>query len=275
MNPFNVASSSSPPPVANHLAAKRKRGRPRQDVSMTQRESSRVTTPKEDVNLVGKTVSGVVEGSFEAGFIINVKVKDSDTRLRGLVFARGKVVPVTPENDVAPHVKMIVREEIKNQTHDDRYQSFSNNQTMKDAVTDSEMSECARALILLPHGINGEDPEEVMEGREAATRLVEFFQTPDTTIVTGQQNLVLAREETNEQHKSPGEARGFDLMAEEPVHPVEEVPQELQLGLGNKTILRGDNNKNGIAMEIDLKSSSMSRNGFIANLLKGKEKVDY
>lgn len=266
---------SSPPPVANHLTAKRKRGRPRKDVSMTQGESSRGTNPKEDVNLVGKSVSGVVEGSFEAGFIINVKVKDSDTRLRGLVFARGKVVPVTPENDVAPHVKMIVREEIKNQT-DDRYQSFPNDQTMKDAVTDSAMSECARALILLPHGINGEDPKEAMEEREAATRLVEFFQTSETTIVTGQPNLVLARKETNEQHQSPGEVRGFDLMAEEPVHPVEEVPQELQLGLGNKTISRGDNSKSGTAMEIDPKSS-MSRNGFIANLLKGKgkEKVDY
>ena len=274
MNPFHVASTSSPPPVANPLPAKRKRGRPRKDASMPQGESSRVTTPKEDVNLVGKTISGVVEGSFEAGFIINVKVKDSDTRLRGLVFARGKVVPVTPENDVAPHVKMIVREKIKNQT-DDRYQSCPpNDQTMKDAVADSELSECARALILLPHGINEEDPEELMEEREAANRLVEFFQTSETTIVTaGQQNLALARKETNEKHKSPGEVRGFDLMAEEPVHPVDEVPQELQLGLGNKTILSGDNRRNGTAMEIDLKSS-ISRNGFIAKLLKGKEKVD-
>ncbi|KAG2318503.1 hypothetical protein Bca4012_055293 [Brassica carinata] len=273
MNPFNVVSASSPPPVANHLAAKRKRGRPRKDVSMTQGESSRGTTPKEDVNLVGEIVTGVVEGSFEAGLIINVKVKDSDTRLRGVVFARGKVVPVTPENDLAPHVKMIVREVIKNQT-DDRDQSCPpNDQTMKDAVTDSELSECARALILLPHGINGEDPKEIMEEREAATRLVEFCQTPETAIVTGQQNLVLARKETNEQHKSPGEARGFDLMAEEPVYPVEEVAQELQLGLGNRAILRGDNSRNGTAMEIDLKSS-MSRNGFIAKLLKGKEKVD-
>ncbi|KAJ0247173.1 DNA binding protein [Hirschfeldia incana] len=272
MNPYHVASTSSPPPVANPLPAKRKRGRPRKDASMTQGESSRGTSPKEEVNLVGKTISGEVEGSFEAGFIINVKVKDSDTRLRGLVFARGKVVPVTPENDVAPHVKMFVREEFKNHT-DDRYKSFPNDQKMKDAVIDSELSECARALILLPHGINGEDPEEVMEEREAANRLVEIFQTSETTMVTGQQNLVLARKETNEQHKSPGEARGFDLMAEEPVYPVEEVPQELQLGLGNETILRGDNSQNGTAMEIDLKSS-MSRNGFIAKLLRGKEKVD-
>ncbi|XP_018459197.1 uncharacterized protein LOC108830088 [Raphanus sativus] len=272
MNPFIVSSTSSPPPVANHLAAKRKRGRPRKDASMTQPESSRGTTPKEVVNLVGKTVSGVVEGSFEAGFMINVKVKDSDKRLRGLVFARGKVVPVTPENDVAPHVKMIVREEIKNQT-DDRDQS-PNDQTVKDAVADSEMSECARALFLLPHGINGEDPKEVTEEREAATCLVEFFQTPETTTVTAQHSLVMARKETNEQHRSPGEARGFDLTAEEPFHPVEEVPPELQLGLGNKTILRGDDNKNSTAMEIDPKSS-VSRNGFIANLFKGKEKVDY
>ncbi|CAH8390886.1 unnamed protein product [Eruca vesicaria subsp. sativa] len=262
MNSFNIASTSSPPPVANLLPAKRKRGRPRKDATMTQQERSQ-GTPKEDVNLVGKTVSGVVEGSFEAGFIINVKVNDSDTRLRGLVFAPGKVVPVTPENDVAPHVKMIVREENKNQTDNHRDQSCPpNDQTMKDAVADSTLFECARALILLPHGITEEDAKEVMEEREAATSLVEFFQTPETTIGTAQQNHVLARKER------------FDLMAEELVHPVEEVPQELQLSLGNKTILRGDNTKNGIAMEIDPKTS-VSRNGFIAKLFKGKEKVDY
>ncbi|CAF2237580.1 hypothetical protein YC2023_095252 [Brassica napus] len=272
MNPFNLASTISPPPVANHLSAKRKRGRPRKDATMTRQKRS-PGSPKEDVNLVGKTVSGVVERSCEAGFIINVKVKDSDTRLRGFVFSRGKVVPVTPENDVAPHVKMIVREEIKNQTEYRDQSCPPNDQTMKDAVTDLE-TECARALILLPHGINGEDPKEVMEEREAAaTRLVEFSQTPETTIVTPQQNLVLARKETNEHQNSPGEARGFDLMAEEPVHPVKEVPQELQLELGNKTIWRGDNNKNGTAMEID-PESSVPRNGFIEKLLKGKEKVD-
>ncbi|KAF2549847.1 hypothetical protein F2Q68_00037255 [Brassica cretica] len=144
MNPLNLASTSSPPPVANDLLAKRKRGRPRKD----EQEIGRVT-PNLDVNLVGKTVSGVVAGSFDAEYILNVKVDDSDTKLRGIVFARGKVMPVTPSNDVSPNVKMFTKEETKNQSDDD--QSLPpNDEPMKDVFTDLEISEPARALPLCP-----------------------------------------------------------------------------------------------------------------------------
>ncbi|KAG2261073.1 hypothetical protein Bca52824_068152 [Brassica carinata] len=237
MNPLNLARTSSPPPVSNDLLARRKRGRPRKD----EQENVRVT-PNLDVNLVGKTVSGMVAGSFDAGYILNVKVDDSDTKLRGVVFARGKVMPVTPVNDVAPNVKMFTKEETKNQSDD---QSLPpNDQPIKDAVNDLEISEPARALSLISKDSNG----------EAATRLVDFFPATETkkTMVTGQENLVLAQKE---QQKSPGEGRGFDLMAVEPVCPGEKVPQELQLELGNKSILSGDNNNDSIVMEIDPKSS--------------------
>lgn len=70
------------------------------------------TTDDYDNEMVGKAVTGVIEGTFNAGFLLNVKVADSDEILRGLVFLPGQVAPVTVENDVAPHVRMIQRKEI-------------------------------------------------------------------------------------------------------------------------------------------------------------------
>lgn len=86
---------------------------------------------------------------------------------------------------------------------------------------------------------------------------------------TDQDNLVLAQKE---QQKSPGEGRGFDLMSVEPVCTGEKVQHGLQLELGNKSILSGDNNNNnGIAMETDPKSS-VSKSRFIAKLFEGEDK---
>ncbi|BAU02660.1 uncharacterized protein HKW66_Vig0121850 [Vigna angularis] len=62
--------------------------------------------------MVGKLVSGVIEGTFNAGYLLNVKVANTDAVLRGLVFVPGHFSPVSVENDVAPHVKMIKRKEI-------------------------------------------------------------------------------------------------------------------------------------------------------------------
>ncbi|KAL1201771.1 Protein METABOLIC NETWORK MODULATOR 1 [Cardamine amara subsp. amara] len=227
---MNQDTINSPP--TNDLLEKRKRGRPHKDETLL--------TPKLDINLVGKGVSGVVEGSFDAGYLLNVKVKDNDIKLRGLVFIPGKVTPITSENDVAPLAKMYGREEIKNDQTD---QSLHNDQPMKDDVTTHlEMSESARALSLVPQENNEkfavQTKEAMMEKNgvieEAATRLVDFFPTPETMMTTGQPNLVLVQKEI-EQQKSPGETRGFDLMAEEPVCQGEKVPEELQLELGNKT----------------------------------------
>ncbi|CAF2149060.1 unnamed protein product [Brassica rapa] len=261
MNPLNLATTSSPPPVANDLLAKRKRGRPRKDETTTQPQ-------QENINLVGKTFSGAATGSFDAGYLLNVKMNDSDTKLRGLVFKKGKVTPVTPENDVAPHVKMFAKEGIKNQTD-----LPPNDQPTEDV----EICESARPLSLVPYQSDDEEPEEavmeekekdgVMEEGEAATPLLEFFPTPETTMVTPQHSLVLAQKETTEQQKPPGEACGFGV--EEPVGTVEKVPQELRLELGNKMIMSGDN-KNGTGP-----NTSMSKSGFIANLLEGEgKKVD-
>ncbi|XP_061357719.1 protein METABOLIC NETWORK MODULATOR 1 isoform X2 [Gastrolobium bilobum] len=62
--------------------------------------------------MVGQAVSGVIEAVFDAGYLLSVRVGDSDTTLRGLVFKPGRYVPISPENDVAPGVPMIRRNEI-------------------------------------------------------------------------------------------------------------------------------------------------------------------
>ncbi|CAL9226352.1 unnamed protein product [Arabidopsis halleri] len=266
MNQQNQDTMNSPPPAANDGLVKRKRGRPRKDEN---------STPKPDTNLVGKVVTGVVEGSFDAGYLLNVNVKDSDTKLRGLVFIPGRVNPITPENDVAPLVKMYEREDIKNNQAD---HSFPTDQPMKDAAvtTDLDISESTRALVLVPQASNGQPKEATMEkdgviAQQSDTRLVEFFPTSGTMMMTtAQPNFVLVPKGT-EQPKSLGETRGFDLMAKEPVRQGEKVPEQLQLELGNKTTLSGDNNNNIATTEPDPKTS-VSKSGFIANLLEGEEK---
>jgi len=62
--------------------------------------------------MVGQLVSGVIEAVFDAGYLLSVRVGDSDTTLRGLVFKPGRYVPLSPENDVAPSVPMIQRTEV-------------------------------------------------------------------------------------------------------------------------------------------------------------------
>ncbi|KAL2612491.1 hypothetical protein R1flu_024183 [Riccia fluitans] len=67
--------------------------------------------PGVDANLVGKSVTGVLDGSFDAGYLVTVRVGDSDTYLRGVVFGPGLTVPVIKENDLFPQVKHVKREE--------------------------------------------------------------------------------------------------------------------------------------------------------------------
>ncbi|XP_065877218.1 uncharacterized protein [Euphorbia lathyris] len=128
MNPnsqMSNSSSAADPPL------KRKRGRPRKDESLVQPETvvppvpivdslkrnkqcadTTDTTSAIDNEMVGQVVSGVIEGSFEAGYLLKVKVGDNDTHLRGVVFLPGTFAPLTPSNDVAPEVKMYKRTEM-------------------------------------------------------------------------------------------------------------------------------------------------------------------
>lgn len=124
-NPGNNSETPTEGPV------KRKRGRPRKDQSANHGDKARVppgfrrpngasthqVDPKRihdttNNDMVGQVVSGVVEASFDAGYLLNVRVGNSNTTLRGIVFKPGHYVPVSAENDVAPEVQMIRRVEI-------------------------------------------------------------------------------------------------------------------------------------------------------------------
>ncbi|KAL0012360.1 hypothetical protein SO802_007468 [Lithocarpus litseifolius] len=106
---------------------KRKRGRPRKDESLLsskkkpatpgpdsiKKNKETVSTSGGGVNdvMVGRMVTGVIEGSFDAGYLLNVKLGDTDTPLRGVVFLPGRFTPISAANDVAPHVKMYNRKD--------------------------------------------------------------------------------------------------------------------------------------------------------------------
>ncbi|KAK8551606.1 hypothetical protein V6N13_120061 [Hibiscus sabdariffa] len=104
---------------------KRRRGRPRKDNSI-QGDSTVLAPPSDNLknmqgvetnlstsdDMVGQMVSGVIEGSFDAGYLLSVKVGDTNTLLRGMVFLPERVTPITAENDVAPDAKMYKRKEI-------------------------------------------------------------------------------------------------------------------------------------------------------------------
>ncbi|KAF4399615.1 hypothetical protein G4B88_022698 [Cannabis sativa] len=111
---------------SGELPMKRKRGRPRKDGSLVKGESIQTVAGSESVKksrlslgsgdgvdkMVGQVVSGVIEGSFDDGYLLNVKVGDTDTELRGVVFLPGHFTPVNPTNDVAPLVPMYKRKEM-------------------------------------------------------------------------------------------------------------------------------------------------------------------
>ncbi|KAF5729040.1 hypothetical protein HS088_TW21G01197 [Tripterygium wilfordii] len=108
--------------------AKRKRGRPRKDenlVPVVRAATSGADSRKKNTQssgasgavsvrneVVGQLVSGVVEGSFNDGYLINVKLSNSNVNLRGAVFLPGRSIPITAANDVAPQIPMIDRVEI-------------------------------------------------------------------------------------------------------------------------------------------------------------------
>lgn len=118
MNQQNEGLGSSTP---SNVPNKRKRGRPRKEKCGVQGNhisgdvsNSNQTAPTNDGyqrQMVGKLILGVIEGTFDGGYLIKVQIADTD--LRGAVFLPGQVVPVTAENDVAPHVRIIERNDVQ------------------------------------------------------------------------------------------------------------------------------------------------------------------
>ncbi|KAG2243223.1 hypothetical protein Bca52824_094921 [Brassica carinata] len=73
MMPVNACSGSAPPVAKDHRE-KMKKGRKNTDNDLQ----------------VGQTVSGEVKGSIDGGYILEVKVKDSDTKIKDVVFLKKK-----------------------------------------------------------------------------------------------------------------------------------------------------------------------------------------
>ncbi|XP_010529433.1 PREDICTED: uncharacterized protein LOC104806301 [Tarenaya hassleriana] len=316
MDPMNRDSGSTPatdPPV------KRKRGRPSKDESLHQQEKpDNMSTDDAVDNMMGQVVSGVVEGSFDAGYFISVNAKDTDKELRGIVFIPDKVTPITAENDVAPHAKMYGREEIavpstldhqtqpreqsggldnvKNQS-ESCMASCPHDQPMKDTgtATDMQIKDIGekvasvqvpeyeagnRALSLMPEAGNGDfsKQDEASGGNDKSetdtTRFVDFFPSHEKTqqqaMGSGSDpSLVLFQNETKtsrtEQQKSPActEPHGFNLLTEKPDTAMENVPEGLQLELGNKTMSGA--NMGGNTPEANPQLAA-SKSGFLINL---------
>ncbi|KAL8033570.1 hypothetical protein ABFX02_13G168000 [Erythranthe guttata] len=115
MSQVNQVETSGGP--SSVQSAKRRRGRPRKDSVQANTLPADVAPSSEGVHqtarpecvVVGQAVTGVIEATFDSGYLLNVKIGDSDTTLRGVVFKTGHYVPVTAANDVAPHVQMVKR----------------------------------------------------------------------------------------------------------------------------------------------------------------------
>lgn len=125
MNQATHAAGASAPQA---LPLKRKRGRPRKDQSLNRFQSTRIPSgfgsrgnqshrvdKIDDTNggMVGQPVTGVIEAAFDAGYLLTVRIGNSNTNFRGVVFKPGNYSPITAENDVAPHVQMIKRNEVR------------------------------------------------------------------------------------------------------------------------------------------------------------------
>ncbi|XP_042489697.1 uncharacterized protein LOC122069691 [Macadamia integrifolia] len=140
MSQENQGTDSFP---MENTPVKRKRGRPRKDGNLVRGEPASTSLPVTDMvrrnrrrrvdqiddAMVGQVVSGALEGSFDAGYLLTVKVGNTNTVLRGVVFEPGLSVPISVANDVAPHVKMFKRNEISlpTQVQGTNLQSEQNN----------------------------------------------------------------------------------------------------------------------------------------------------
>lgn len=136
MNPDNQGNNSD---ASASVPARRKRGRPRKYPRPNLNHGENDHVPRDGVNacappgaeganrnqprqaepigegndiMMGQPVHGVIEAAFDAGYLLSVRVGPSETMLRGVVFKPGHYVPVSADNDVAPHVRMIRRNHV-------------------------------------------------------------------------------------------------------------------------------------------------------------------
>jgi hypothetical protein len=65
-----------------------------------------------DETLIGQPVTGVLDGSFDAGYLLSVRVGNTDTILHGAVFGPGLSLPISKVNDIAPTVRFVMTHEM-------------------------------------------------------------------------------------------------------------------------------------------------------------------
>ena len=53
----------------------------------------------------------VVDGSFDASYMLTIRVGETNTILEGIISELGLSVPISEANDIAPNVKLIKRDE--------------------------------------------------------------------------------------------------------------------------------------------------------------------
>lgn len=116
--------------VGDLVPPKRKQGRPRKNHALLplgeksaipQKPDGRGRKPRRkkcdltwptDSCFIGQQVHGVLDGSFDAGYLLTVRVGDSQTVLRGVVFEPSLSVSISKSNDIAPDVKFSWRNEL-------------------------------------------------------------------------------------------------------------------------------------------------------------------
>lgn len=97
-----------PVPGENNIVPHKSDGRGRKP----RRKKSDITWPAVvDSDFIGKQVHGVLDGSFDAGYLLTVRIGDSQTVLRGVVFEPSLCVPISKSNDIAPNVNLVRRNE--------------------------------------------------------------------------------------------------------------------------------------------------------------------
>ncbi|KAG5409384.1 hypothetical protein IGI04_005703 [Brassica rapa subsp. trilocularis] len=291
MDQTNQGSSSS-------FANTRKRGR---------HEGQGQHPPVVNENLIGQVFSGVVEGSFEAGYFLNVKVLDTEKQLKGIVFLPNKVAPVTPATDLFPQAKMYVRERITTPPEVKKNQSamLPDNQPMSvgsEAVDernhhmDTEMKDVGltetkgQTLSLMPQfasdDVLKEDhtvlTSEACEASKTAvtatsslpedsTTFVDFFPAPGTNRkqATGSSSSFSLElfQSETNQLGTGDEPRGVEVKSASPVD--DDVPEELQLELGNKKM----NASAVAATEANPDQPASSKSGFLVDLFESREET--
>lgn len=122
--------AAPPPDLGVAVPLKRKKGRPPKNRALVplgenstapqnldgrgrkaKRKKGEVAWPTVDSSFVGQQVHGVLDGSFDAGYLLTVRVANTQTVLRGAVFEPSLSVPISKSNDIAPNVRFIRRDE--------------------------------------------------------------------------------------------------------------------------------------------------------------------